>query len=60
MLRIGVNLFDTHISCVDFRFGFGAHTNPRLLEKLEIMGFSVGKGGANNLLLLLVYHNLRL
>ena len=56
--RIGMELLYSGVAgvCLKFRKGFDAYA--RLLEQPEIMPFSIGKGGTDNLPSSLVNHNL--
>ena len=58
--RIGVHLSKPLISSVRFQHSFCSDLDMGILEKLEIMFLSLGKGQRNNLSTFEVNQNLRL
>ena len=58
MLGIGMKLFDSDVTRIDFRTNPRRQPNAGCLEKREIMSFSVGKCCADNLSRGFVHHDL--
>ena len=60
VLGIGVDFLDSLVAGVEFQLDAPQHMNAGSLIQLEIVGFPVGKSGADNAAGFLVYRDLRL